>query len=459
MSGAICVCMILKNARHLLPEALDALVPLAPMIGQYVFVDTGSSDNSPAYIRQRLPEAEIIVHTWCDNFSEARNRALDQANTSWALFLDADERLAPESVPVLQQLLKQPLSIEGVVCRRENLDLEGNPVSWDALTRVLSVSPSLRFTGAVHERPVMFEASSMPNAPAKARPLVVQSEPGLRLTHVATPPQTQTEKTHYYLTLIQKERQHWPSPLMDYHWAITPNIQQTTPPQERLSILRQALEETLTFEAAPCDLPYPQWAGVPVAACILECQFLMIEADQYPEMLRFFEAYQSKALLAESWGQAALAHDQEGHWLKAQQCFYRALDPQHPMMDPTQGWGSWRSHAFLATLYERAEDWPAAWAHSTQALRQKPLPHFVRALTTLQQHLTARMAMTEAQQVLQNAFQQAKALGDHPALLSLACFLLSLNAAAEEKDFLAAWDIPHELQQSPFYAWFNTLIN
>ncbi len=459
MPGALCVCMILKNERPLLPNALDALVPIASEIGQYVFVDTGSSDEGVAYLRSRLPEAEIVFHVWCDDFAEARNKALAQAKTPWVLFLDADERLAPESAPVLRRLLKQNISAEGIICRRENLDAEGAVVSWDELTRLLKVLPALRFTGSVHERPVFFEATTPSSAPPKARPLWVQREPELRLLHLAATPQLKQEKTRYYLKLIQKEREQWPSPLMHYHWATTPEVQNTIPATERWLILQHALEETLAFERSSHQLPYPQWAGVPVAGCILECQFLLIERDQRAEMLTFFEHYKAEAMLAESWGQAALAYDLEGQWRLAQQHFYTALNPQYPMADPSEGWGSWRSHAFLAALYARAEDWPAAWAHSVQAIKGKPHSRFVKAMQILQQRLTAEIPLAETRKVLKRAFKQAYEAEDSSAMLSLGCFLISLQASAEENVFLRQWNVPSALSQSPFYAWFNTLTN
>jgi hypothetical protein len=474
MSGALCVCMILKNARHLLPDAIDSLAPLAAEISQYVFVDTGSTDGSPDYLRTRLPEAEVLAYAWSDDFAEARNIALAHAQTHWVLFLDADERLASESTSVLQALLIEAPSAEGIVCRRENLDANGTVVSWDELTRVLAVHPGVRFTGRVHERPMFFEPSNSSSDLTRARPLVVQRLPALRLLHRAVSPHIQQEKTRYYLKLIQQERTQWPSPLMTYHWASTLTVQTTTPARERFAQLEDALKETLRFEASVeaypqgaghRHLPYAQWAGVPVAACILECQFLLIEMAQRAEMLHFFETYKKEATLAESWGQAALACAFEAQWPLAQQYFYTALDPQYPMADPSQGWGSWRSHLFLATLYERVGDWPAAWAHSEQAAQGELLPDFANALKALQQRLRAYMSLSEAQQVLKQAFQQARKAEDVASLLTLGCFLLSVHThkPSEEKAFLREWEVPSALYQSPsyrpIYTWFNTLRN
>ena len=460
MSGALCVCMILKNARYLLPDALDTLIPLAKDIEQYVFIDTGSTDDSVAYLRSRLPAADILEIPWTDHFAEARNVALANVKTPWALFLDADERLAEESVPVLQHLLEEAGHLpEGIVCRRENLALDGSVVSWDALTRLLRVHPKLRFTGSVHERPVYFETVYYSSLLAStARPLRVQQRPDLRLLHIAVNPQERQNKTDYYLKLIQRERQQWPSPFLDYHWAISPHIQKTISAEERLICLQQALKESLTFESAAQNLPYPQWAGVPVASCILECQFLLLEMDQRAEMLTFFEYHSPHALLAESWGQAALAYDLEEQWDQAQRCFYAAIDPQHPMADPSEGWGEWRCHAFLAVLYSRAKDWPAAWAHSRQALRQNPQPAFKAAMQDLQHHLSQQMPLPDAVQLLEQAFARAYAAHDATALLSLGCFLWGLKEIAKEIVFLRNWKPPLAARQTPFYAFFKALL-
>lgn len=463
MPGALCVCMILKNARYLLPDALDSLALLSADIGQYVFVDTGSTDGSSYYIHSRLPGADILEYSWSDHFSEARNIALEKVKTPWALFLDADERLETGSISVLRRLLAHPEKTdqfpEGIIFRRENLDLDGTVVSWDELTRLLRVQPNLHFTGRVHERPVYFEAT-FPGEPPKARPLIVQRYSDLLcLRHIAVSPQVRQAKMDYYLKLIENERSQWPSPFLDYHWAVSLQIQQTIPAKERLTCLQQALKETLAFEESPHQhLPYPQWAGAPLATCILECQFLLIEMNQQAEMLAFFEAHSQRALFAESWGQAALAYDVEGQWHQAQRCFYTALDPQYLMADPSQGWGSWRSHAFLATLYNRAKDWPGAWAHSMQALQKKPQPPFESAMQDLQQSLSQQISLPDVLRLLERAFASAYAEKDTVAILSLGCFLWCLQADAKAAVFLRHWEIPFEARQTFFYSLFQRLL-
>jgi tetratricopeptide (TPR) repeat protein len=69
----------------------DCLRSLVGNVDEIVLVDTGSRDDT-VQIAERFP---IKLHrfTWCDDFSAARNFALERASGDWVLAIDADERL------------------------------------------------------------------------------------------------------------------------------------------------------------------------------------------------------------------------------------------------------------------------------------------------------------------------------------------------------------------------------
>ena len=69
------------------------LASLAGIVDDVVVVDTGSVDDTIA-IATRLG-AWVYHHAWTDDFSAARNVALDHADGRWILYIDADERLRP----------------------------------------------------------------------------------------------------------------------------------------------------------------------------------------------------------------------------------------------------------------------------------------------------------------------------------------------------------------------------
>jgi glycosyltransferase involved in cell wall biosynthesis len=80
--------IIVKNAAETISTAIKSILPLCRQI---VVVDTGSTDKTPS-ICSKLG-AEVYFHKWKDDFSEARNVALDFMRTDWIIAIDADEEL------------------------------------------------------------------------------------------------------------------------------------------------------------------------------------------------------------------------------------------------------------------------------------------------------------------------------------------------------------------------------
>src|SRR5215471_3414686 len=123
----------------------DCLKSLAGVVDEIVLVDTGSRDDTIEKAR-RFP---ISLHTfaWCDDFSAARNFALERATGDWILYIDADERFA---VPH-PEMLRQTLNDKGKIAWR----LRFHPRSdWTAYAelRVFRNDPRISFRGAIHER-------------------------------------------------------------------------------------------------------------------------------------------------------------------------------------------------------------------------------------------------------------------------------------------------------------------
>ena len=82
--------MIVRNEERFLD---DCLASIAGQVDEIVLVDTGSTDLT-LEIAGRYG-ARIIEYPWSDDFSAARNHALDHASSDWILYIDADERLGP----------------------------------------------------------------------------------------------------------------------------------------------------------------------------------------------------------------------------------------------------------------------------------------------------------------------------------------------------------------------------
>ena len=78
--------MIVKNEARSLKKCLQAAKPLVDRI---LITDTGSTDKTVEIAD--MMGAAVSEFTWVDDFSAARNFALDQSDADWNLVLDADE--------------------------------------------------------------------------------------------------------------------------------------------------------------------------------------------------------------------------------------------------------------------------------------------------------------------------------------------------------------------------------
>ncbi len=149
------LCLIAKNEEGFLPGCLKSV---ADVVDQMVVVDTGSTDATPEIA---AAAGALVVHrAWDDDFSAARNAALDAATGDFVLVLDADERLVGGSA--LRSTLDGPLDVGMLSLHNADaLDapfadvLDGSRRLDDPvlLPRIFRRTPDLRWEGRIHEQP------------------------------------------------------------------------------------------------------------------------------------------------------------------------------------------------------------------------------------------------------------------------------------------------------------------
>ena len=98
----ISVCAIFRNDHEFVAEFVQQFDSIAD---QWVLVNTGSTDGTEALLGELLPDVQIFDFEWDDNFSEARNFALEKAQGSWILFPDIDERIRKIDLESIKELL------------------------------------------------------------------------------------------------------------------------------------------------------------------------------------------------------------------------------------------------------------------------------------------------------------------------------------------------------------------
>jgi glycosyltransferase involved in cell wall biosynthesis len=145
MKELITCCLIVKNEEKNIERCLKSIKQIS---SQIVIVDTGSTDNTLKLASRFNPE--IYFHNWNNDFSEARNYSLSYALNEWILVIDADEEL--EHFGVKEEILLDE-KIGGISCLiRNNMDKEGLTESKHTYTRFFRNSPTIRFSGKIHEQ-------------------------------------------------------------------------------------------------------------------------------------------------------------------------------------------------------------------------------------------------------------------------------------------------------------------
>ena len=138
------ICLIVKNEENNIGRCLSSLSQITNK--QIIIVDTGSTDRTKIIANQY--QAEIIDHKWNNDFSDARNIAMEYARGDWVLILDADEELAPNSY----QNLKTDIMRPNIIGYRLPLENVGSPLHGvNYVPRLFRNAPGLYFIGKIHE--------------------------------------------------------------------------------------------------------------------------------------------------------------------------------------------------------------------------------------------------------------------------------------------------------------------
>ena len=146
-------CMIVKNEEKNIEKALTWAKGVA---FEQIVVDTGSTDRT-VEIAESMG-AKVYHFEWIDDFSAAKNFAIEQCSGSWIAFLDADEYFPKEDVKKLMLILR---NIENdptlsklktaIRCQIVNVDDKGKPFMALKQDRVFRNVPELRYVGRIHE--------------------------------------------------------------------------------------------------------------------------------------------------------------------------------------------------------------------------------------------------------------------------------------------------------------------
>ncbi|MBI4450470.1 glycosyltransferase [Candidatus Woesearchaeota archaeon] len=156
----LCLCMIAKNEEAFIADAIRSAKPFVDSI---LIGDTGSSDATKSIAVKE--SAQVIDVPWTDDFSAAKNAVLEEAKADHVIFLDADERIAPQDWKKLKAMIGQADGFTlvqrtysrtkiGDVLPNAAADVHGfvYPLAKDiAITRAFRKNPAYFFRNRVHE--------------------------------------------------------------------------------------------------------------------------------------------------------------------------------------------------------------------------------------------------------------------------------------------------------------------
>lgn len=188
----ISACVIVKNEEKNMARWLDCMAKLADEI---IVVDTGSTDSTAAIAK--AAGARCFFFPWRDDFSAAKNFALEQAHGDWIVFPDADEYFPPEAIPQVQayiQRYRMDYRVAGFYSRMKEFDKDtGRLAKENGQLRVFRNLKNMRYAGRVHEAL---------QVPANKR---VQYAPEMVIYHTGYTDQLLPGKIRRNLALLQAE--------------------------------------------------------------------------------------------------------------------------------------------------------------------------------------------------------------------------------------------------------------
>lgn len=147
-AGSVATCILARNAAALLPAAAESVRGLS---GPVLLGDLGSNDDGKAVCAAM--GVAVVDIPWREDFAEARNALVQRAfaldpGVQWAFWLNASERLQPESLPRLLEAVARP-DAAAISVRVRNRYAAGSEMTTVDV-RLWRRHPALGFVGRLH---------------------------------------------------------------------------------------------------------------------------------------------------------------------------------------------------------------------------------------------------------------------------------------------------------------------
>ncbi|WP_172408260.1 glycosyltransferase family 2 protein [Desulfosporosinus sp. FKA] len=139
--------MIVKNESRCLARCLSSA---ADLVDEIIVVDTGSTDNTKDIATSF--GAKIFDFTWVNDFSKARNFALNQSTSDWNLVLDADEYILNDCGEAIRKFIETQKAIGRVKLIDKFIQDGEEKLAQCYISRL--IPKGIFYTGIIHEQVV-----------------------------------------------------------------------------------------------------------------------------------------------------------------------------------------------------------------------------------------------------------------------------------------------------------------
>lgn len=146
----ISLCLITKDEERHIKKCINSV---ANIVDEIIVVDTGSTDKTVEIAKEL--GAKIINFEWVNDFSKARNYAIEQCTGNWIIFLDADEYLKEDCQEALLNQIKVAHSSKKDAIFIELINIDEMTEELHGVMkniRVFKKTPVLRYVKPIHER-------------------------------------------------------------------------------------------------------------------------------------------------------------------------------------------------------------------------------------------------------------------------------------------------------------------
>lgn len=142
--NTLSVCIIAKNEERNLQRCLESIKGIADEV---ILVDTGSVDNTISIAEKY--DAKVIKFPWQNNFSFARNKALEMASKDWILCIDCDEALDSSQIYEIKSFLSNSSTL-GFRLKLINI-IDNKAYEGKYILRIIKNNSGFYYSGKINE--------------------------------------------------------------------------------------------------------------------------------------------------------------------------------------------------------------------------------------------------------------------------------------------------------------------